>query len=231
MDAGRLAMRFDSWCKRSLAAIALLVIAISGLTCGPPVGREPAEKPKAEAVAARPRVLVTISKEATYITEPLRPDGYPDYVAALNQRLSRGVTPENNSAVLLWKAMGPPYYNDRHRNSAFFKMLGIPPLSEHGHYFVDLDKYVRGLSEADLPADRKWPENPVEEAWEQQKLAMQRPWSRKEFPMLAGWLAANEKPLTLVVKSSKLPRRYDPICCESEGSNLGLLAHVFDLVP
>ena len=28
---------------------------------------------------SKPRVLVTISKETTYITEPLRSDGYPDY--------------------------------------------------------------------------------------------------------------------------------------------------------
>ena len=49
-----------------------------------------------------PGLLVTISKETTYITEPLRADGYPDYVAALNQRFSQGVTPENNAAVLFW---------------------------------------------------------------------------------------------------------------------------------
>ena len=55
----------------------------------------------------KPRVLVTISKATTYITEPLRSDGYPDYIAALNQRLSKGVTPENNAVVLFWRAMGP----------------------------------------------------------------------------------------------------------------------------
>lgn len=57
--------------------------------------------------AAGNRVLVTISKETTYITEPLHPDGYPDYVAVLNQQFSEGVTPENNSAVLFLKAVGP----------------------------------------------------------------------------------------------------------------------------
>jgi len=43
----------------------------------------------ARQTARETRVLVTISKETTYITEPLRADGYPDYVAALNQRFSR----------------------------------------------------------------------------------------------------------------------------------------------
>jgi hypothetical protein len=64
---------------------------------------EPAGNQRVEA----PRVKVTISKETTYITEPLRPDGYPDYLAALDQRRSEGVTPENNAAVPLMRALGP----------------------------------------------------------------------------------------------------------------------------
>ena len=43
---------------------------------------------------------------------------------------------------------------------------------------------------------------------------MKRAWSKKEFPVLAGWLAANEKPLALLVAASKRPRRYDPLIPE-----------------
>ena len=60
-----------------------------------------------EARSATKPVLVTISKETTYITEPLRPDGYPDYLAALNQLASKGVTPEDNAVVILVQAFGP----------------------------------------------------------------------------------------------------------------------------
>src|SRR5437870_5722081 len=49
----------------------------------------------------------TISKETTYLTEPLDKDGYIDYRAALNKLLSKGVRPETNANVLLWKAIGP----------------------------------------------------------------------------------------------------------------------------
>jgi hypothetical protein len=38
----------------------------------------------------RSGVQVTISKETTYIIEPLTADGYPDYIAALNDRGSQG---------------------------------------------------------------------------------------------------------------------------------------------
>ena len=77
-----------------------------------------ADKPN-EKTKPKPSVLVTISKETTYITEPLRPDGYPDYLAALNGELSKGVTPENNSAVLFWKALGPPFCNNHPFNAKF----------------------------------------------------------------------------------------------------------------
>ena len=142
----------------------------------------------------------TISEETTHITEPLRKDGSVDYVGALNQRFSQGVTPENNAAVLFWKAMGPveiaPEYRDK-----YFRMLGIPPLLEQGDYFVDLDNTSDQLD-----------------------LAMTRPWSRTDFPVLAEWLVANEKPLALVVEASKRPRRYDPLCC---GQKTPLMAVLF----
>src|SRR3954466_16399265 len=51
--------------------------------------------------ATRPFV---ISKETTYFTAPVRADGTIDYVEAINARLSRGVTPENNAGIPLLDA-------------------------------------------------------------------------------------------------------------------------------
>lgn len=156
-----------------------------------------------------PPVAVTISRETTAITEPLR-DGYPDYVAALNLRFGREVTPENNAAVLFWQAVGPGEINDDYRAN-YFQMLGIPPLPEKGDYFVDFDKYLAQQNETEPrtgPATK-----PL--AWHEVRTQVNRlnarPWSRQEFPQFAGWLAANEKPLALVVEASKRPRRYDPL--------------------
>ena len=65
-----------------------------------------------------------ISKETTYITEPLDELGYPDYAAALNERMSKGITPENNAAVLLMQAVGPSEIPADQRDM-FFRMLGM----------------------------------------------------------------------------------------------------------
>src|ERR1700730_5384270 len=47
-----------------------------------------------------------IGMETTYITEPLDDEGYIDYETALNDRLGKGITPEKNANVLIWKALG-----------------------------------------------------------------------------------------------------------------------------
>lgn len=72
------------------------------LVVHPAVRAEP--RAAANPSSNKPPVRVTISKETTYITEPLRPDGYPDYIRYLNKKLSEGVTPENNAAVFYIRA-------------------------------------------------------------------------------------------------------------------------------
>ena len=54
-----------------------------------------------------PQGGIVVSKETTFITEPLGEDGLPDYGAFLLNRASEGVAPQNNAAVLTWQAMWP----------------------------------------------------------------------------------------------------------------------------
>ncbi|MEN6459049.1 MAG: hypothetical protein ABFC63_08970 [Thermoguttaceae bacterium] len=161
---------------------------------------------------AKTRGRVTISKATTYITEPLRPDGYPDYLGALNQQASRGVTPENNSAVLFWKAMGPGEIAKPCRER-FFKMLGIPVLPETGDYFISSERMFERWMAAKEQAILQLNAKGVNAFPEQFQLIMMRPWTKREFPHWHDWLARNEKPLALLVEASKRPRRYDPLLC------------------
>lgn len=173
---------------------------------------------KAELPSAKKAHLITLSRQTTYITEPLRKDGYVDYLGALNQRFRAGVTLENNAALPFLKAMGPGEIDAKHRGE-YFGMLGIPPLAEKGDYFVALDKYAAAAKDAGRPVTEG---KGLAFYLDQQAPAMTRPWSKKEFPVLAGWLAANEKPLALLVAASKCPRRYDPLI-SGDGSVLGML--------
>ncbi len=176
----------------------------------PAAAKPPANQPKAQRPANL--ALVTISKETTYITEPLRRDGYPDYLGVLNLRFSRGVTPDNNSAVPFWKAMGPASISKECRER-YFQMLGIPPLPESGDYFVTSSDFPARWRAENKKTEYQPDADGRDPFWVQFDAIVKRPWSKQEFPAWADWLARNEKPLALLVEASKRPRRYDPLLC------------------
>ena len=86
--------------------------------------------------------LFTLSKQTTYVNGPLRKDGTVDYVAALETIARRGVTVENNAAVLLYQVVGPSEILPELR-AEYFKRLGIDPLPIQGNYFVPLGQLVQ----------------------------------------------------------------------------------------
>ncbi len=145
--------------------------------------------------------LFTISKKTTYVMGPVDKQGYIDYVTALNKELSKGITPKNNANVLLWRAMGPHPENAT-MSPEFFKWLGKKP-PEKGKYFVSIYKYGNPkhwtYEKRDKLADRLHDH------------AMLRPWTPKEFPAIAKWLAANKTPLELVTQASQRTHYYNPL--------------------
>jgi len=175
------------------------------------------------------RQTITVSRETTYLTEPLRSDGSVDYYAVLNRIGSEGVTPENNASVRFWEAIGPKAIPEPIR-AEFFKLLGIPPLPDAGDYLVTSGELSHRLwvdweksrttghvppedqpeSEESVTGDEiDAQRNPADEIlW----AGTTRPWSRKEFPLLAEWLDRNEKPLALALEGTRRPRRYEPLC-------------------
>jgi hypothetical protein len=50
-----------------------------------------------------------------------------------------------------------------------------------------------------------------------------RPWSKNEFPVLARWLAANEKPLAILSDASNRPRRFDPLIATDDTCLIAVL--------
>jgi hypothetical protein len=158
--------------------------------------------------ANRPGVpQFTIGKETTLITGPLDEDGYIDYEAALNDRLARGITPETNANVLLWKAQGP-HPDGEKMPPGYFLHLGIEEPPEDGDYFVRLQHFVPKKAKPPPPGPQQ-PET-VDEADDLTR-AIRRPWAARELPLIAEWLEANEKPLALVIEASKRPQYYNPV--------------------
>ncbi len=159
--------------------------------------------------SAEKRVLITISKETTAITSPLRKDGYPDYIAALNEACSKGVTPQNNAVVLLFRAAGPRNVAPENR-AEFFRLLGIPVPPERGDYFVEIRDFVRRQSSnRDAAASSNVGES--DQIVDELDDVCGQPWSEAAHPLIAKWLAANSKPLDLAVKATHCSKFFEPL--------------------
>jgi hypothetical protein len=157
----------------------------------------------------------TISKETTYVTGPLRKDGTIDYATALNKRLSEGVTPENNANVLFWKAFGP-HPGWATMPPEFFKWLGYQP-PERGDYFTEyLYGYLRKHAKGDPDKQAKEIDDLVDRVSE-------RPWTARQYPQVAAWLRANDKPLALVVEGTKRSRYFSPLTPGEDDGLIGAL--------
>jgi RNA polymerase sigma factor (sigma-70 family) len=151
----------------------------------------------------------TISKETTFLTEPLDKDGYVDYETALNERLAKDITPATNANALLWEALGPRPESSR-TIPEYFQRLKIPAPSEHGDYFVGLVRYANEVL-------RFGPGELTRQLLIQRGQTTKRPWLAQDYPRIADWLKANDKPLALAVAATRRPDYYNPLVSRKSG--------------
>ena len=165
---------------------------------------------------AKPKFI--IGKDTTYITKPLRPDGYPDYFAATVEIFRRGVTPDNNAAVPLMQAFGPKEIRPQSRPK-FFHELGLDPLPETGNHFQTYDGLVQRwtLATPEVLRDRE-----SDRLNDQFNAAQQHPWTVDDYPIVAEWLKSNEIPLQLIVEASRRTKRYFPLLVDNDQALSGV---------
>jgi len=154
--------------------------------------------------AATPQTNITFSRETTGVSGPLNKDGYIDYMLVINQRISVGVTPENNANVLLWKAIGP-LSEGTEVGPDFFKLMGTEMLPKTGDYFVTLEDFAQEKLKLETNS-LAW-NRVLNHEW----TITSQVWSAAEYPEIAEWLKYNEKPLALVTEASHRPRYYSPM--------------------
>jgi hypothetical protein len=185
---------------------------IAGILFGVFVAPVWGEEPK------KPAPKVPLGKDTTYVTGPLDADGYVNYEAALNERLDKGIRPESNAMVLVWKALGPTPFGRTHMPPGYFKRLGIDEPPATGDYFVDFETYLK---------DHVWFAGPVwEPIFKHQRLrAMQRPWTAKDLPVIDGWLEVNEKPLALFRQAAARAEYFNPLMAPADKKGPGGLVN------
>ncbi|MEM6551939.1 MAG: hypothetical protein AAF750_07405 [Planctomycetota bacterium] len=153
------------------------------------------------------RLIPTPAKDTTYFLGPLRPDGTVDYIAALNQKLSQGITPDNNAAYALLAVMPPERLNmDGHG--------GIPKLeAAFGVPFLNPRPTYQGVPSRDQ-------DDPVGRQFD---LAIDGPWAPEHLPAVADWLNNNQAALEAVIRAVERDMAWWPIITKAPEAMLYLI--------
>lgn len=172
---------------------------------------------------------IRISKETTYITEPLTHDGLPDYEAYLYECGREWITPGKNAAVPLWRAFWPGDLDDQNQQL----VLGGIGVNER----PNLENALVGINHKEtLDRIEDWLRNTKDDevtefnsAQEVVESATTLPWKKSQIPPLAIWLKANEYALDQFVKASKCERCWSPSPTFLNGKRETLLAALLPL--
>lgn len=172
-----------------------------------------------------PNPPLVVSEETTVITAPLSDDGLPDYQTYWRDLGREGVTHDNNGAVPFWRAIWPGQLSqqDQQPISEALGFARIPDTSDalQDPYSGTLrsllsywltQQYQVGFSaeESDrllTPDNQQRINNTADELI---SLASSRPWKGEQVPLLADWMAKNEKPLALLIEAAERPKWWSP---------------------
>jgi len=150
-------------------------------------------------------------QETTYVTEPLRADGYVDYVAALNRTLLRRRDASEQTPP---SPSGRPWGRRRstRRSASGTSSCSHCRASEEGPYLVRSIKFFPQHIDGELPNGGD-SENTArsDDAQKQFDRSQRSPWSKGDFPAVAALLEKNDKALRVVIDGVQRPRFYSPV--------------------
>ncbi|NBB95649.1 MAG: hypothetical protein GVY16_07895, partial [Planctomycetes bacterium] len=149
--------------------------------------------------------LYTIGKDTTWVTGdvPRTRDGRVDYAEWLRQHYSKGITRDNNAAVLIVKALGPAIF-DREVRAESLERLGFEELPDTPGW-VEWDDFIaRKQAAAGASPDLE------EVAGKQFKRAMAGPWAAEDCPLVSAWLERNDRAMDQLVEASARSHLYFP---------------------
>lgn len=150
------------------------------------------------------RSPLEISRETTYVTGPVKPDGSIDYPAALHELMSRGVNAEDNAAVLMAPLFGTARYEPAWREQ-YRQWLGAEQIPVTGIVINEPDFILQYLRQEGVDGESLSGLTP------QFRKARCQGWTPSEFPLVAQWLEANASAFEIIEKSLKHSQYYAPL--------------------
>ena len=139
-----------------------------------------------------------ISRETTFLTEPLDERGYVDFMAAANQRFSQGVTTENNFEVSIRRIMPVDAISENMRDE-YFKRLGIavPIQDEVLSFSASFQKYAKDPHR----------HHQIRALYNRLQT---HPWTPDDYPTVEKWLDREKPRLDELVAACDRSRCYTP---------------------
>ena len=166
---------------------------------------------------------VVVSKETTFMTEPIRSDGGIDYFTALNREMSHGVTHENNALVDLLRVL-PIKNADPLWNQGFVEQLGLSGFPDEFKYLERPDHYMYKQQGGTVIREVS------EEIVEMYERLRAEPWTSQQFPDWQKWIDEFDDALDVVVEASHKERFYYPFVKLGDLSEQTLLATLLNAV-
>jgi hypothetical protein len=145
-----------------------------------------------------------VSRETTLITEPLRPDGTPDYAAHVLDLLGRDTPPEENAAVAILHATWPMNL-EADDLAAVCKALGIPNTPPDVPPTTSAESDTALRDELQKFVEQLTSDDGSDLVLRLIKDARSIPWMRNECPPLAAWLDRQSPALDLVIEGANRP--------------------------
>ncbi|HVT83384.1 MAG TPA: hypothetical protein VHM90_22275 [Phycisphaerae bacterium] len=161
-------------------------------------------------VTAPAGLRFTVGKETTAIVSPLKADGSPDYLLALNEKYGKGVTAENNGYALLQQVMGTSNTQlSEQVREPFLRLLGNEAVPGGAGVWENFEAYRQRTHAADDAA-----------AGDRFTGLHRRLWKAEEMPEAASYLKAEEALLARGAEAAERPRWWIP-SVSRDGSVIG----------
>ncbi len=154
------------------------------------------------------RRTITVSTGTTRIMGPLAANGTVNYRQAIDRHAALGVTPTNNAAVDLVRALGPAAVGRGIVGLNAMNRIGMKMLPAKGDYYVTYKQCYSWAHPSDVHGD---------------KIARPRgtlgrhPFSAADHPVTAAWLKANAVPLHFARLAAEQSRFFIPLPRRSLG--------------
>jgi hypothetical protein len=180
-----------------------------------------------------PNPPIRVSKQTTYITSPLAADGLPDYVAAIEAELKKGVTPQNNGAVPFLEAMWRDSLSSTQEGYSLDEAkqlaaaLGVPLPPPSGARFTARESKAMRKQAKELIESHSGPRNASIDIDDQayELLEPSRAWTRADLPFLADWVEENAAAYDLLHEAAGRPEWFVPSYL-GDGGPRGVMANL-----